>query len=255
MGALHEGHLSLMKKAKAECDFLVVSLFVNPLQFGPTEDFKVYPRELASDRKKAHSAGADLLWIPSEKDLYPPGFQSTVTVSKISQPWEGIFRPDHFKGVSTIVAKLLQITRPDRLYLGQKDYQQSCVIRQMIRDLHFETQMRVCATCREKDGLAMSSRNARLSTKARENAAILYRALQAAKNQVRSGERDAKCIIQTVTSLLESIPGLKYDYVALCDIETLEPLERLADCAVLLAAIHIGRVRLIDNIRLKIPKK
>ncbi|MFQ5587761.1 MAG: pantoate--beta-alanine ligase [Nitrospiria bacterium] len=251
MGALHEGHLSLMRKARRECDFLAVSLFVNPLQFGPQEDFEIYPRDLAEDRRKARGEGADLLWTPSVKTLYPSGFQTTVEVSYVSRLWEGASRPGHFKGVTTVVAKLLQIIQPHRLYLGQKDYQQTCVIRQMIRDLHFDIRLRICPTIREKDGLAMSSRNTRLSPAARETASLLYRALLTARRYALSGERRAKPILQAALAILESAPSLKLDYIGLCDAKTLAPLEVTTSRAVLLAAVQTDGVRLIDNIVLR----
>lgn len=254
MGAFHAGHLSLMKKAKAECDFVVVSLFVNPLQFGPTEDFKHYPRSLSEDQHLAASVGVDLLWTPREKDLFPTGFQSQITVGEISRRWEGASRPGHFSGVSTVVGKFLQIVRPGWLYLGQKDYQQCAVIRQMIADLHFEAKLRICPIVREKDGLAMSSRNVRLSATEREIAPVLYRALQTAKALLVSGEKDAVGIVRALENVLKSEPEIEIDYLALCDVKTLERLERVKDRAVLLAAVKIGSVRLIDNILLQAPK-
>lgn len=254
MGAFHAGHLSLMQQALSQCDFVVVSLFVNPLQFGPSEDFKIYPRTLSEDIKKAAAAGVDLLWTPDEKELFPPGFQTQIAVGKISCSLEGAVRPDHFSGVSTIVGKFLQIIRPDWLYLGQKDYQQCAVIRQMMHDLHFETKLRICPTLREADGLAMSSRNSRLSPAERRAAPALYRALQAAKVFLKSGEQDAKRIVQSAEHLLKSIPEIEIDYLALCDVKTLQAIPKIQDRAVFLAAVQIGSVRLIDNILLKVPK-
>ncbi len=253
MGALHEGHLSLIKRAKKECDFLVVSLFVNPLQFGPEEDLDVYPRNLALDQGKARAAGVNLFWTPFKKTLYPAGFQTTIAVSQISRLWEGLFRPEHFTGVCTIVTKLLHVVQPNRLYLGQKDYQQICVLQRMIQDLNIPVQLRVCPTVRETDGLAMSSRNLRLSAKQRNIAPLLYRALKAAKKRVTAGEQHAHRIIQTAEAHLKSNPDIRCDYLALCDPKTLEPIKKIEHRAVLLAAIHIGKVRLIDNILLKTP--
>ncbi len=251
MGAFHEGHLSLMRKAAAECDFVVVSLFVNPLQFGQKEDLTSYPRTLSKDRKKAASVGVDLLWTPTEAALYPDGFQTTIELGEISRCWEGASRPGHFQGVATIVAKLLQIVRPDRLYLGQKDYQQVCVIRRMITDLHFETNVRALPIMREKDGLAMSSRNRRLSADERAVAPILHQALRQAEKQVRHGERNAVTILQAVTETLKSIQRMTVEYVALCDPSSLEALDRLEKEGVLLVAVQLGPVRLIDNVLLK----
>ncbi len=254
MGAFHAGHLSLMKKAKAQCDFLVVSLFVNPLQFGPTEDFKIYPRTLSKDRDLAADAEVDLFWTPLEKELFPKGFQTQISVGEISQGLEGKSRPDHFSGVTTIVGKLLQIIQPDRLYLGQKDYQQCVVIQQMIADLHFETKLSICPIVREKDGLAMSSRNVRLSATEREIAPVLYRALQSSKTLLKSGEKGVQAIIRSAERILEAIPKIKIDYLTLCDLETLQPISQMKNRAVLLAAVKIGSVRLIDNILLKASK-
>lgn len=254
MGAFHAGHLSLIKKAKAQCRFVVVSLFVNPLQFGPAEDFKVYPRSLSEDRKKATEVGVDILWTPLENELFPVGFQSRITVDEISRPWEGASRPDHFSGVTTIVGKFLQIIRPDRLYLGQKDFQQCAVIRQMMTDLHFETKLCICPIVREKDGLAMSSRNVRLSSAERKIAPVLHQALQAAKALLHSGEKKTELLVGAAGSLLQAIPEIEIDYLALCDVKTLVPLVRVRDRAVLLAAVKIGSVRLIDNILLQRPK-
>ncbi len=251
MGVFHEGHLLLMQKAKAECDVVIVSLFVNPLQFGPQEDFNVYPRELSADRKKAAAAGVDLLWTPSEKELFPQGFQTRIEVSDLSSKWEGVSRPDHFQGVATIVAKLLNIVQPSRLYLGQKDYQQTCVIARMLADLHFKTKLRILPTVREKDGLAMSSRNKRLSAAERDSAPMLYRALQTAEQVVQAGERDSGTILRAAAAVLKTAPRMTIDYLALCDETDLNPLEQLVDQAVLLAAVKIGSLRLIDNLRLK----
>jgi len=250
MGAFHEGHLSLMREARKECDFVVVSLFVNPLQFGENEDFKHYPRDISADQKMAEAVGVDLLWIPLASELYPPDFQSTIEVPEISRLWEGQSRPGHFKGVATIVAKLLQIVRPERLFLGQKDYQQTRVIRQMMADLHFEAALRVLPTVREADGLAMSSRNRRLSSSDRKAAAILYRALCSAESLVQKGERRGVELLLEAEALIKREPDLKIDYLALCDRESLQPLERLEVDAVLLAALCIGPIRLIDNILL-----
>jgi len=253
MGAFHAGHLSLMQKAKAECDAVIVSIFVNPLQFGPGEDFKIYPRTLSEDRKKAASTGVTLLWTPSEKTLFPAGFQTRIEMGEITQRWEGATRPDHFSGVATIVAKLLQIIRPDRLYLGQKDYQQCCVIRQMMADLHFKTKLRRCPIVREKDGLAMSSRNVRLSNAERDIAPLLYQALLRAKTLVRQGECRATKILRAAADLLNAAPQIEIDYLALCDVKTLVPLTQLKSRAVLLAAVKLGALRLIDNILLQKP--
>ncbi len=255
MGAFHEGHLSLMRKARQACDFIVVSLFVNPLQFGPAEDYAVYPRPFSRDREKGRIAGIDLLWTPSEKSLFPPSFRTHVEVGQMSDCWEGKSRPGHFQGVATVVAKLLQIVQPDWLYLGQKDYQQTCVIRRMMEDLHFRSKLTVCPTVREKDGLAMSSRNTRLSVADRKLAPILYNALKQAKKITRKGEQNAAVIIKTAESILRSETGIKIDYLALCDPKSLGSVDHLDQRTILLAAIKIGSVRLLDNIFLNTPKK
>ncbi len=255
MGAFHKGHLSLIRKAKKECDLVVVSLFVNPLQFGPKEDLAIYPRDLSSDRKKAAALGVDLLWTPSEKAFFPSSFQTTVDVGEVGRRWEATSRPGHFKGVATIVTMLLMIVQPHRLYLGQKDYQQTRVIAQMIEDLHFDTQIRISPTVREIDGLAMSSRNSRLSKSDRQIAPNLYCALRQAKALVRSGERRARPILKAVESILRSEKRIEVDYLTLCDSNRLEPIHRIEQSAVLLAAVKIGRVRLIDNVVLKIDSK
>ena len=252
MGAFHEGHLSLMRRAKRECGWVVVSLFLNPTQFGPNEDFNSYPRTLASDKKKAESAGVDLLWTPSAEEIYPPPYRTFVEVEALGRRWEGASRPGHFRGVATVVAKLLQVVRPDRLYLGQKDYQQTLVIRQMIRDLHFDTAVRLIPTVREKDGLAMSSRNQRLAPADRMAAPVLFRALEEARRLVSEGEQSGSKIVKRVGSVIRSEPRAAIDYAALCHPETLEPLDRLNDRAVLLLAVKIGGVRLIDNTLLQI---
>lgn len=252
MGAFHDGHLSLMRRAKRECGYVVVSLFVNPTQFGPNEDFKRYPRTLQSDQKKAESAGVDLLWAPSAEEIYPAPYRTFVEVEALGRRWEGASRPGHFRGVATVVATLLQVVRPDRLYLGLKDYQQTLVLRQMIRDLHFDPAVRLMPTVREDDGLAMSSRNQRLAPADRAAAPVLYRALREAKRLVGGGERSGPKILKQVESVIRSEPRTEIDYVALCDPGTLEPIDLLNDRAVLLLAVKIGGVRLIDNLLLRI---
>ncbi len=248
MGALHEGHLSLIRQAKLECETVVVSIFVNPTQFGPTEDYATYPRQLHSDRTKVKAAGADVLWCPTVDDIYPPSDQTTIQVGTIAKRWEGASRPGHFSGVATVVAKLFGVVRPDRAYFGQKDYQQSCVIRQMVGDLHLGVTLRILPTVREPGGLAMSSRNARLSPPQREAAAVLYRGLCAAEEIVQGGADRGSEIIARAKEAIEAEPLVQIDYVALCDADTLEPIERLEGKGVILLAAKVGGVRLIDNI-------
>ncbi len=256
MGAFHAGHQALMRQAKKECDYVVVSLFVNPTQFGPNEDFSAYPRNLAGDRRKAAETGVDLLWTPRADELYAAPDHTFVDVEEISRRWEGEIRPGHFRGVATVVAKLFQIVQPDVAYFGQKDYQQTCVIRQMTRDLHFDIQVKVLPTVREADGLAMSSRNGRLSAKERAAAPIVYRTLCLAAQRVqgggrRGGEREGKRLAcQMAASVLQFVPDARVEYAALCDLETLLPIDRMKPGAagILLLAVRIGSVRLIDNL-------
>lgn len=252
MGAFHEGHLALMRQARRECDTVVVSLFVNPLQFGPKEDFAAYPRPIASDRKMAQKTGVDLLWTPAAEEIYPPPYRTFVDVEEITQRWEGAVRPGHFRGVATVVAKLFQVVQPDRAYFGQKDYQQTRVIRQIIKDLHFALSIRILPTVREKDGLAMSSRNRRLSPAERAAAPILFRALKEAEARIRQGIHESRTLLQGIEALIRSEPLARIDYAALCDPESLEPIEKIQKEAVLLLAVKIGPVRLIDNLLIRI---
>jgi pantoate--beta-alanine ligase len=252
MGAFHEGHLALMRQAKRECDFIVVSLFVNPLQFGPKEDFAAYPRPIALDRKKAQEAGVDLLWTPAAEEIYPSPYRTFVDVEELTRRWEGAVRPGHFRGVATVVAKLFQVVRPDRAYFGQKDYQQTRVILQMVKDLHFAVSIRILPTVREKNGLAMSSRNQRLSPEERAAAPILFKALKQAEARVREGMHESRSLLGEVETLIRSEPLARLDYAALCDPESLEPLERIQKDAVFLLAVKIGSVRLIDNLLIRI---
>lgn len=248
MGAFHQGHLTLMRHAQRECDYVVVSLFVNPLQFGPKEDFATYPRTLTSDRKMAEETGVDLLWTPAAEEIYPAPYRTFVEVEEITRRWEGAVRPGHFRGVATVVAKLFQVVRPDRAYFGQKDYQQTRVIHQMVKDLHLDLSIRILPTVREKDGLAMSSRNRRLSPAERAAAPILFRALKKAEALIREGILESGPLLQEVEALIRSEPLARIDYAALCDPASLEPIERIEKEAVLLLAVKIGSVRLIDNL-------
>lgn len=248
MGAFHEGHLSLMRKARRECDIVVVSLFVNPLQFGPTEDFKRYPCDLMADRKMAQAAGVDFLFAPTAEAIVPPDLETSVSVDKVASRWEGTIRPGHFRGVATIVAKLFQIVNPHVAYFGQKDYQQTVVIRKMVRDLHFNLKLRILPTVREKDGLAKSSRNKFLLKKERSVASILYRALQQAKQSVQEGEHDCQRLAQQVALIFSAEPSVQVDYIAFCHPTTLGLVSRVLRKTVLLLAVRIGSVRLLDNI-------
>jgi len=256
MGAFHAGHIALMRQAKKECDYVVVSLFVNPTQFGPNEDFSTYPRNLTSDRKQAREVGVDLLWTPIADELYPPPYRTWIDVDALGQRWEGAARPGHFRGVATIVAKLFHVVQPDVAYFGQKDYQQSRIIRQMTRDLQFDVAIQVLPTVRESDGLAMSSRNAKLSVEARAAAPILYQALCRAARSVQEGERNGKCLArQTADYIRKSVPHAQVEYAALCDPDTLLPIDRIEQgkMGIFLLAIRLGEIRLIDNMYLEIP--
>ncbi|MEK7286577.1 MAG: pantoate--beta-alanine ligase [Nitrospirota bacterium] len=256
MGAFHEGHLALMRVAKQECDIVVVSLFVNPLQFAPSEDFTRYPRDLAEDCKMAKSVGVDFLFVPSAKEIAPPDLETTISVNAVSQRWEGASRPTHFQGVATIVAKLFQIVKPDRAYFGQKDYQQTVVIRKMVKDLHFDLTLRILPTIREgaqsgAKGLAKSSRNQYLSESERASATVLYRALCHVKQRVKKGERDCIVLQKEAMAMITSESIVRPDYIAFCDPDTLEPVIKISGKTVLLLAVKLGSVRLIDNIVLR----
>lgn len=253
MGYLHQGHLSLAAAAKKANDRVGASIFVNPMQFAPSEDLTTYPRDLDRDFKLLEEAGVDLLFVPENEQIYPPGFQTTVTVADISRPLEGSTRPTHFQGVTTVVAKLFNIFQPDRAYFGQKDAQQTAVLRRMVADLNFNLEMVICPTVREEDGLAMSSRNAYLSTEARNAAPVLYQALSAAAAAVAAGERDGSKLRQLMTSLIAAEPLARIDYVSVADGLTLEEIETVAGEVLLSTAVYFDKTRLIDNIPLPAP--
>ncbi|MFI5457697.1 MAG: pantoate--beta-alanine ligase [Isosphaerales bacterium] len=253
MGALHEGHSRLIAQCRAESGLAVVSIFVNPTQFGPAEDFDRYPRSVADDLERCQAAGADLVFAPQAATVYPNGLRSTfVEVPGLSDVLEGASRPGHFRGVATVVLKLFEIVRPDLAFFGQKDYQQQLLIRRMIEDLHVPVELRTCPTFREPDGLALSSRNRYLNPHDRQTAALLYRALERAKHAVAGGQRQADRIRQILRETLESNASVKLDYAAVADAETLEPLGDLGEeCrAVALLAAQVGTTRLIDNMML-----
>lgn len=248
MGALHEGHVSLMQRARRQCDVVVVSLFVNPLQFGPSEDLSRYPRTFQADRQACQKVGVDLLFVPDGKEFYPQTFQTTVTVDRLTTRWEGAVRPTHFQGVTTVVTKLLNLVDPNRAYFGQKDYQQYVVIEQLVKDLNMPVKLVRCPTVREADGLAMSSRNRFLGKEERHQATLLYQALSAGKKAIASGERNGEKIQKAMGQVFKKQRNVSIDYLAVCDARTLEPLKRVDGQAVLLGAIRIGPVRLIDNV-------
>jgi pantoate--beta-alanine ligase len=277
MGALHEGHLSLVRTAKAECDCTVVSIYVNPTQFGPAEDFSNYPRTLEADLKLLAGCGADVVFAPTDDEMYPrekgvrnllperPSgcsaqkvpdtfFPSTwVEVGAVAEPLEGQCRPGHFRGVATVVLKLFNMVQPDAAYFGQKDFQQTAVIRRMTADLNLPLAIRVCPIVREPDGLAMSSRNRYLSPAARQRALVLWKSLQTAVKLVEEGQRDASEIASRMREVIETADDARIDYIALVDPDTLLPVERIAGRTLAVLAVKIENTRLIDNCLLE-PK-
>lgn len=249
MGALHEGHLSLVRVAKQENDITVVSIFVNPLQFGPSEDYHQYPRDIEGDMEKLKREGVDILFLPDNKHMYPEGFCTTVEVSNLSDKLCGLFRPGHFRGVATVVLKLLNIVDPTRAYFGQKDYQQTLIIKRMVRDLDINTDIVVCPTIREADGIAMSSRNQYLNERERAAASVLYRALQKGYEAIRSGIINIKEIEKTMRDVINSESLVsEIQYLSVFDPEDLEELDIVKKRVLIAGAIKIGHTRLIDNI-------
>jgi len=251
MGALHEGHASLIRRARMECDHVGVSIFVNPTQFSPDEDLSKYPRMLETDLSLLENLGVDAVWTPSPEAVYPAAHQTWITVDNVSKPLEGTIRPCHFRGVATIVAKLLNIFTPDRAYFGQKDAQQAAVVRRMAADLNFAADIVVSPTVREADGLAMSSRNAYLRAEERKAAPVLYRALSAAKTKFESGVKNADILKDVVLETLSTEPLVNAQYVSVADPDTMEELREISGGALLSAAVLIGKTRLIDNIILR----
>jgi len=248
MGYLHDGHVSLVRKAKELCDSIVVSIFVNPTQFGPGEDFQRYPRDEEGDREKLERAGVDFLFMPEAGEMYPPRYQTSVEVAEVSKGLCGDFRPGHFRGVATVVAKLFNIVKPHAAVFGEKDYQQLLVIKRMVEDLNFDIEIIPGTLIREEEGIAMSSRNAYLSPEDRKRATVLYRSLVKAKELVDSGEKRTYNIVQAVEKMIGSVKGVSLQYVEIRDAETLERVERVSGPAVIAVAAMVGSVRLIDNI-------
>ena len=247
MGYLHEGHLSLVRRAHEECNHVVVSIFVNPTQFGPREDLSKYPRDLERDLGLLEPLGTDLVWMPTAEIMYPPGYQTWVEVDTITRPLEGSMRPGHFRGVTTVVAKLFHAVQPDTAYFGQKDAQQAAVIRRMTRDLNFPIEIVVCPIVREPDGLAMSSRNVYLNPEERKAATVLYRSLNAARNMYENGERQAEKLRQIMREVIATEPLAQMQYISCADYDTLEELETVNGKALLSMAVFFGKTRLIDN--------
>lgn len=248
MGALHEGHLSLVQRALAECDVVAVSIFVNPTQFAAGEDFEVYPRTFEDDCAKLEAAGVTLLFVPSAAEMYPDGATTFVEVAELGDRLDGASRPGHFRGVATVVAKLFHIVGPDRAYFGQKDAAQVAVLRAMVRDLNIPVRLVACPIVRERDGLAMSSRNRNLSVQERERALILNRALHAGHRLLQSGETNAETLRGAILATLATDQNLRLDYAAVVDPETLLPLAEISSGALIAVAAWVGSTRLIDNI-------
>ena len=248
MGYLHDGHLSLVQRAAKECANVVVSIFVNPTQFGPSEDLSAYPRDMERDLRLLEPLGVNLVWIPTPEIMYPDGYQTWVEVEALTEPLEGAQRPGHFRGVTTVVAKLFNGVLPEKAYFGQKDAQQAAVIRQMARDLNFPLEIVICPTVREPDGLALSSRNAYLDPEQRQAATVLYRALSAARGAFEGGEHDAEKLREIMRETVSAEPLAEMQYVSCADYDTLGELERVSGKALLSMAIFVGKTRLIDNV-------
>ena len=253
MGALHAGHLSLVEAARRDSSPVVVSIFVNPKQFGPQEDFAKYPRPIEEDQAQLERLGVDCLFAPSVEEMYPPGFRTTVNVESLGDRLEGRARPGHFRGVATVVLKLLEIVAPQFAYFGRKDAQQLRVIRQMAADLALDAEIVACPIVREADGLAMSSRNAYLSPQERRAATVLYRALDAARQSIAAGERDAARLVQAMRGVLAAEPLAATDYAEIVDADSFQTVTRLRGACLALLAVRIGATRLIDNMLIEIP--
>jgi pantoate--beta-alanine ligase len=251
MGALHDGHRSLIRAARSRSEALVVSIFVNPSQFSPTEDLSTYPRPIARDRSLCREEGVDVCFEPTAQGMYPKGFQTTVTVPALARRWEGEARPHHFTGVATVVTKLFGMVRPHLALFGQKDYQQVAVVRRLVNDLNLAVTIRMHPTIREPDGLAMSSRNIYLSGDERRIAPLLSQALRAGQRMAESGGGDVAMINRIMRQTIERAPAMQIEYLAICNPDSLEPLSLVEDRAVLLGAVRIGSIRLIDNLLAK----
>ena len=248
MGALHQGHVSLIEAAAGRCDFIVVSIFVNPTQFGPSEDFAKYPRPIEQDLAICKDHGVDLVFTPSAEEMYGQGGLTWVEVERLTSPLCGRFRPGHFRGVTTVCAKLFNIVLPDLAFFGQKDAQQAVVIRRMVKDLNMPLEIVVCPTVREPDGLAMSSRNRYLSPSHRGQAATIYRALRHGEDEIRRGVKDAGKLADAITAILRQVPGIALQYVSIVDAESLQPKDPVTGEVLVAVAVRIGSTRLIDNI-------
>ena len=249
MGALHEGHLSLIKRAKMENDLVIVSIFVNPTQFGPNEDFETYPRDAMRDTNMAYEAGADVVFNPTVREMYPEGSSTWVNVEgDITSVMCGASRPTHFRGVTTVVNKLLNIVEPNKAYFGQKDAQQAAVLKKMVRDLHLNVELVICPIVREADGLALSSRNVYLNEEERSQAVILNEALQLARDTYMDGESDVETLIQLIKDKIETMPLAKIDYVNIYAYPSLAPIDQIKQTSIAAVAVQFGKTRLIDNV-------
>jgi pantoate--beta-alanine ligase len=247
MGALHEGHLSLVRTAQEQCSPVVVSIFVNPKQFGPSEDYKKYPRALDADRTLLEKLGVDYVFAPLAEEIYPPGFRTAVQVEGLSERLEGRLRPGHFRGVTTVVLKLIEIVQPRLAFFGRKDAQQVRIIQQMVRDLNLDSEIVVRPIVREADGLALSSRNTYLNASDRACASILYRSLDAVRQEIAAGERDTTHLLTTLRKVIDSAPKVALDYAEIVDQDTFEPVLHLRRTCYVLIAARVGGTRLIDN--------
>ncbi len=252
MGYLHEGHLSLARAARQQNDVVIMSIFVNPTQFGPNEDFARYPRDLERDRELAAGAGVDAVFAPAVAEMYPAGYATYVQVEGLTEVLCGASRPGHFRGVTTVVSKLFNIVQPDRAYFGQKDYQQALVIKKMVRDLNFPVEIITIPTVREADGLALSSRNKYLTPEQRRSALSLHRALNLGSELIKAGEREAAAVRRAMEKEITAWPETRIDYIAISDAGTLKPLERIAGRVLLALAVWVGNTRLIDNVVLEV---
>ena len=251
MGYLHEGHLSLARQARLDCASVVVSIFVNPTQFSPNEDFAAYPRDIPRDVQMLEAEGVDLVWLPTPEILYPAGYQTWVTVEEVAKELEGERRPGHFRGVATVVAKLFNAVQPQKAYFGQKDAQQVAVIRRMTQDLNFPVEIVVCRTMREADGLAMSSRNVYLNAAERQAATVLFRALTNARTAFETGEEEAEHLRQIMAETINAEPLARLQYLSCADPGTLRELSGRVTHALLSMAVFVGKTRLIDNVEIE----
>ena len=247
MGFLHEGHLSLVKESLRQTDATVVSIFVNPTQFGPDEDFQEYPRDLKKDSALLEELGVDILFIPDHQEMYPEGYKTYVEVTELQDNFEGRSRPGHFRGVCTVVLKLFEIVNPDVAYFGQKDAQQAVIVNKMVQDLNLEVKIQVIPTVREEDGLALSSRNVYLTKEQREAALCLVKSLREADRLIQAGERDSRIIKREMKKLIDSESLARLDYIAVVDLEKLDPLDKIKGEVLIAVAVFFGKVRLIDN--------